>query len=119
MDLRKKPNASTMKHHTLQGPVHLIGCSGIGMKGLAKLLSDLNYKLSGSDLNLNAYQEDAIPTNKRYHRHQASNLDKKVKTIIYSAAIPKDNVELIEARKRGLHCLSRPEALAYIASKSP
>ncbi len=107
-----------MKQQVLQGPIHLIGSSGIGMKGLTKLLSDLNYSLSGSDINLNTHQDDVIPAHKCYRLHLASNLGKEVKTIIYSAAIPKDNAELIEARKRGLTCLSRPEALAHIASQS-
>jgi UDP-N-acetylmuramate--alanine ligase len=94
------------------GHVHLIGVGGVGMSGLARLLLTRHIPVSGSELRewptlagLRALGGTIFMT------HEASNLD-GVDTVVYSTAIPKDHLEMVEARRRGLRILHRSEALA-------
>ncbi|MEU4622803.1 UDP-N-acetylmuramate--L-alanine ligase [Actinoplanes sp. NPDC023801] len=94
------------------GSVHLIGIGGVGMAGLARLLLTRGVPVSGSEL-----REWPALTALRalggtiHMAHEPSNLD-GVDTVVYSTAIPKDHVEMVEARRRGLRVLHRSEALA-------
>jgi UDP-N-acetylmuramate--alanine ligase len=94
------------------GSVHLIGIGGVGMAGLARLLLTRGVPVTGSEL-----REWPALTALRalggtvHMAHEASNLD-GVDTVVYSTAIPRDHLELVEARRRGLRVLHRSEALA-------
>src|SRR5919201_5614156 len=94
------------------GRVHLVGVGGVGMSGLARLLLTRHIPVSGSELRdwpalagLRALGATI------YRTHEPSNLD-GADTVVYSTAIPKDHLELVEARRRGLRVLHRSEALA-------
>jgi UDP-N-acetylmuramate--alanine ligase len=94
------------------GHVHLIGVGGVGMSGLARLLLTRRIPVSGSEL-----REWPTLAGLRalggtiFMSHEPSNLD-GVDTVVYSTAIPKDHLEMVEARRRGLRILHRSEALA-------
>lgn len=94
------------------GRVHLIGVGGVGMSGLARLLLTRHIPVSGSEL-----REWPTLAGLRalggtiYMTHEAANLD-GADTVVYSTAIPKDHLEMVEARRRGLRILHRSEALA-------
>src|SRR4051794_9595923 len=94
------------------GKVHLVGVGGVGMSGLARLLLTRGIPTSGSELK-EWPQLAALKAlgGTIYRTHQASNLD-GVDTVVYSTAIPKDHIELVTARERGLRLLHRSEALA-------
>jgi UDP-N-acetylmuramate--alanine ligase len=94
------------------GTVHLIGVGGVGMSGLARLLLTRGIRVTGSELRdwphlagLRALGGTV------YMSHEPGNLD-GVDTVVYSTAIPKDHLEMVEARRRGLRVLHRAEALA-------
>jgi len=87
--------------------VHLIGIGGSGMTALANLFLDNEYFLSGSDKN-NFPARKALEKKgaKIYIGHQANNI-KNPQAVIYSAAIPKSNIELLQARKKHIPLLNR------------
>lgn len=94
--------------------VHFIGIGGIGISALARFLHEKNFIISGSDIKesettykLRADGMEIITP------HDASAI-KDQEIVIYSAAIKEDNVELQAARKKGIVCLSRKEALPFV-----
>ncbi len=99
--------------------VHFIGVGGIGMSGLAEILLNLGYTVSGSDL-----AESDITTRLEklglvFHKgHQVGHLGDAAITVI-SAAVGDDNVELREAREKGIPVLHRSEMLADLIRLKP
>lgn len=93
------------------GRIHLIGVGGVGMNGVAMLLATRGVPVSGSDVRewppIEALRALGV---KIYIGHDVQNLD-GVDTVVYSTAIRDDNLELVEARRRGLRILHRAEAL--------
>jgi UDP-N-acetylmuramate--alanine ligase len=93
------------------GRVHVIGIGGVGMNGVARLLVTRGIPVSGSDMREWPALDALRALGAKIHLgHDVSNLD-GVDTVIYSTAIRDDNLELAEARKRGLRVLHRAEAL--------
>ena len=94
--------------------VHFIGIGGISMSGLAALLLNKGFKVSGSD------SKESEITNKLksegaeiYIGHKKDNL-KNVDLIVYTAAIPSDNPEIVEAKKNNIELMDRAEFLGLI-----
>ena len=83
--------------------IHIIGIGGIGMSGIAEILSDMRYHVQGSDININS---NILRLNKKnietFKGHKLENL-KKVNLIVYSTAVKKSNVELKFAKKIKFH----------------
>ena len=94
--------------------IHIIGVGGIGMSGIAEILSDMGYQVQGSDININA---NIIRLNKKkiktFSSHKQSNL-KNVSLVVYSSAISKNNIELKYAKKIKIPSISRAEILSQI-----
>ena len=96
--------------------VHFIGIGGIGMSGLAQIMSNMKFKVQGSDFNKNKNAERLIKSGiKVYFEHHKKNL-KNATVIVISSAIKNNNKELIEAKKRKLPIFKRGELLANIVS---
>jgi UDP-N-acetylmuramate--alanine ligase len=93
------------------GRVHVIGIGGVGMNGVARLLVTRGIPVSGSDVREWPALDALRALGATVHMgHDVSNLD-GVDTVVYSTAIKDDNLELAEARRRGLRVLHRAEAL--------
>ena len=88
--------------------VHFIGCEGAGTKPLRRIFDELGFKTSGSDLTLNGHRAENLP--------DAAGNDL---LLVYSSAVTPDNPELLEARRRGAHCILRGEALGLAAALFP
>ncbi len=96
------------------GLIHFIGIGGIGMSGIAEVLFNLGYKISGSD------NKDSVIT-QRLHGlgivvfvgHGVSNL-RGVEVVVVSSAIGPENTELQLARKLGIPIVKRAEMLAEL-----
>jgi UDP-N-acetylmuramate--alanine ligase len=94
--------------------IHFIGIGGIGMSGIAELLINLGYHVSGSDLK-------ASPVIKRleglggkvFHGHRAENIQ-GADVVVYSSAVSFSNPEIIEAREKGVPVIPRAEMLAEL-----
>ena len=94
--------------------VHLVGIGGISMSAIAGFLLERGIKVTGSDLKINdkikRLQNRGVEF---FSGHREENLG-KADLLVYSSAIPADNVELEEARQRGIIILQRAEMLAML-----
>ena len=94
--------------------VHFVGIGGIGMSGIAELLLNLGFFISGSDLN-----DSEIIRNLRskgamiFEGHHAKNLG-DCEVLVYSSAVPEDNPELIAAREKKVPIIKRAEMLGEL-----
>jgi UDP-N-acetylmuramate--alanine ligase len=94
--------------------VHFTGIGGIGMSGLAEILLNLGYRITGSDLRLS-------PTTERlqqlgatiYEGHSARNVE-GARALVVTSAAKSDNPELEEARRRAIPIIPRGELLAEL-----
>jgi len=96
--------------------VHFVGIGGIGMSGLAMIMSQLGFKIQGSDQfynkNFEMLKKEKI---KLYVGHSRKNISKAT-ILIISSAIKNNNVEYQEAKKNKIPIYKRGEALANIVS---
>ncbi|WP_041606911.1 UDP-N-acetylmuramate--L-alanine ligase [Halanaerobium praevalens] len=94
--------------------IHLIGIGGVSMSGIAEILAERGYNVSGSDLQESKYfnllKKHKI---KLYLGHQADNI-LGADLIVKTSAIPTNNPELKAARKKGIKIVKRAEMLAYL-----
>jgi len=94
--------------------IHFVGIGGIGLSALARYLKKEGYTISGSDIRdtkiTKALVSEGIDVCIPHCPESIKNQD----IVIYSAAVKDTNVELIEARKRGIMTLSRKDALPLI-----
>ncbi len=96
------------------GPVHFIGIGGAGMSGIARILLDRGIVVSGSDAK-DSRELAALAARGAtvFVGHRAEQLG-RARTVVVSSAIRDTNVELVEARARGLRVLHRAQALAAV-----
>lgn len=94
--------------------IHMIGIGGSSMSGLAKMLLELSYKVSGSD-NAKSYSTDQLIalSISVFIGHHAQNVH-GADLIVYSAAISQDNPEMVEAEKLGIPMIERAELLGQL-----
>ncbi|MGI5892438.1 MAG: UDP-N-acetylmuramate--L-alanine ligase [Bacillota bacterium] len=107
-----------MKTIDLQGKkLHFIGIGGIGMSGIAKIMLDMGYSISGSDI-CTSNLIDALRAmgSTIYVGHHDDNIAPDIDAVVYSSAIKKDNPEIIAAQQRGLPIYKRAEILAFLMS---
>ena len=95
--------------------IFLIGIGGISMSGLAHFLVSLGFTVSGSDLCANAQTARLEKEGVRvFIGHDAQNIEGAQKVVVNSA-IPQDNPELAEARRRNIPVYGRAELLSLVA----
>ena len=93
--------------------IHFIGIGGISMSGLAEILLDEHFTVSGSDNKESSLTDHLVSMGaKVFIGQKASNIEDTVQVVVYTAAIHEDNEEYQEAVRRGLPMLSRPSCLA-------
>lgn len=95
--------------------VHFIGIGGISMSGLAEILLDRGFKVSGSDRAPSELTE--ILENKGikvYYGQVAGNISDDIDLVVYTAAIREDNEEYAEVKRRNIPMLTRAELLGQI-----
>src|SRR5690348_15209911 len=96
------------------GPVHFVGIGGIGMSGIAEVLANLGYTVTGSDVadsaNVKRLRDKGITV---AIGHKAENVD-GADVIVVSTAIKRDNPELVAARAKRLPVVRRAEMLAEL-----
>lgn len=102
-----------MKKH-LKKHYHLIGIGGIGVSGVARILLQQGHTVSGSD-------PMSTPLTKKleemgatiYHNHDGENIE-GADYLVVSSAIPYDNPEVVEARRKDIPIFHRAEVLGHI-----
>ena len=94
--------------------VHFVGIGGIGMSGIARVLLQMGWKVSGSDLKTSSITEGLRKLGATiFEGHQAENVA-KADVVVISSAIPSSNPELVAARELGLPLWGRAEMLGYL-----
>ncbi|TAG69149.1 MAG: hypothetical protein EAZ24_14725 [Burkholderiales bacterium] len=94
--------------------IHFVGIGGIGMSGIAEVLANQGYQVSGSDASDSAVLARLRAQGVRVAvGHQAKNLE-DAQAVVVSSAVPKDNPEVEAARKANLPIVPRAMMLAEL-----
>jgi UDP-N-acetylmuramate--alanine ligase len=94
--------------------IHFVGIGGIGMSGIAEVLLNLGYKVSGSDLRTSAVTERLLGLGAIiFEGHRAENIA-GAEVVVASSAIAAENPELAEARRLHIPVIQRAEMLAEL-----
>ncbi|MBA2493484.1 MAG: UDP-N-acetylmuramate--L-alanine ligase, partial [Acidobacteria bacterium] len=99
--------------------IHFIGIGGIGMSGIAEVLCNLDFTVSGSDLkkSKNTDRLEKLGA-KIYEGHAAENVG-DAQVVVYSSAVKEDNPEVIFARENKIPVIPRAEMLAELMTLKP
>lgn len=95
--------------------IHLLGVAGSGMSGLARLLLERGYRVSGSDLQETQTIRSLVDLGLRFYEGHAANQVLGVELIAYSSAIAPTNPERAAAREHGIPQVRRADLLAALA----
>ena len=94
--------------------LHFIGIGGIGMSGIAEVLLDLGYHVSGSDLNASSVTENLKMKGATIFKGHAASQVEGASLIVYSSAIDPKNPEFICAQDLKIPMIRRAEMLAEL-----
>jgi UDP-N-acetylmuramate--alanine ligase len=94
--------------------IHFVGIGGVGMSGIAEILVNLGYRVTGSDVK----RTDAVERLERlgakvFIGHDAAHAE-GAHVVVYSSAVARDNVEVHAARQRQVPVIPRAEMLAEL-----
>lgn len=100
--------------------IHFIGIGGIGMSGIAEVLCNLGFVVSGSDAkrSKNTDRLETLFTVKITEGHAAENVG-DAQVVVYSSAVKEDNPEVVAAKERGIPVIPRAEMLAELMTLKP
>jgi len=94
--------------------IHLVGIGGIGMSGIAELLLNLGYSVSGSDIRRSEVTDHLSNLGgKIFLGHRPQNIE-GADVVVFSSAVKDDNPEIAEARERSIPVIPRAEMLAEL-----
>ena len=94
--------------------IHFVGVGGVGMSGIAEVLLDSGFEVTGSDLRENDYTKRLGEKGaKIYVGHQSEQV-KHADVVVFSSAVPPTNPELLEARRAGVPVIPRAEMLGEL-----
>jgi UDP-N-acetylmuramate--alanine ligase len=94
--------------------IHFIGIGGVGMGGIAEVMHNLGYTISGSDIAENALVQRLIDLGATITiGHDASNV-KGADVVVISSAVSDDNPEVVAAREQRIPIVPRAEMLAEL-----
>ncbi|MAQ14889.1 MAG: UDP-N-acetylmuramate--L-alanine ligase [Sandaracinus sp.] len=94
--------------------IHFVGVGGVGMSGIAEVLLDHGFQVTGSDLRANDYTKRLVDKGATvFTGHEAANV-KDADVVVFSSAVPRDNPELVEARRNAIPVIPRAEMLGEL-----
>ncbi len=94
--------------------IYFVGIGGIGMSGIAEVLLNLGYPVSGSDLKRSPITDRLKRRGAKIHvGHREKNIQ-DVDVVVISSAVSKSNPEVVAAHKKGIRVIGRAEMLAEI-----
>jgi UDP-N-acetylmuramate--alanine ligase len=94
--------------------IHFVGIAGIGMSGIAEVLLNLGYKVSGSDLKSSGVTERLASFGASiFEGHRAKNMA-GAEVVVVSSAVKDDNPEIVEARAQHIPVIQRAEMLSEL-----
>lgn len=100
--------------------IHFIGIGGIGMSGIAEVLCNLGFSVSGSDIkrSKNTDRLEQLYKMRIVEGHAAENIQ-DAQVVVYSSAVRPDNPEVVSAKQRGIPVIPRAEMLAELMTLKP
>lgn len=94
--------------------IHFVAIGGIGMAGIAEVLLHLGFEVSGTDISVSANTQRLSELGARVHvGHDAAHVG-DADVVVYSSAVPLQNPEIVEARRRGIPVIRRAEMLGEL-----
>ena len=94
--------------------IHFVGVGGVGMSGIAEVLVDHGFTVTGSDLRHNEYTKRLADKGATIHQgHDASHVE-GADVVVFSSAVPKTNPELKAAREQSIPVIPRAEMLGEL-----
>src|SRR5499425_1850874 len=94
--------------------IHFVGIGGIGMSGIAEVLLNLGYKISGSDVRPSPVTQRLAALGATIFEGHADSNVAGADVVVTSSAVPHDNPELLEARALHIPVIPRAEMLAEL-----
>ncbi len=94
--------------------LHFTGIGGIGMSGIAEILLNMGYTISGSDVKLTAVTERLGTLGATVHEGHSAAHVAGAKALVVTSAVNESNPELMEARRLGIPVIPRGELLAEL-----
>ncbi|TKB06255.1 UDP-N-acetylmuramate--L-alanine ligase [Desulforhopalus sp. IMCC35007] len=94
--------------------IHFVGIGGIGMSGIAELLLNLGYTVSGSDLYLSPITDKLVKLGGTVFKGHDERWVKGANVVVTSSAISKDNPEVVQANAEAIPVIMRAEMLAEL-----
>ncbi len=99
--------------------IHFVGVGGIGMSGLAEILLNLGYEVSGSDLKGSDIIDRLMGYGLKFYEGHASSHIGDAGIVVRSAAVSDDNVEIVAAKRLGIPVIHRSDLLADLIRLKP
>jgi len=94
--------------------IHFVGIGGIGMSGIAEVLLNLGYRISGSDLRRSPITDRLERLGASvFEGHRTTNIE-GVQVVVTSSAVREDNPEVVEAMRKQIPVIPRAEMLAEL-----
>ncbi|MCL5266847.1 MAG: UDP-N-acetylmuramate--L-alanine ligase [Bacteroidetes bacterium] len=94
--------------------IHMVGIGGIGMSGIAEVLLDQGFEVSGSDRQLGEITERLSKLGAKVYKGHAAKYLNEADVVVYSSAVHMDNPELTAAAERKIPVIRRAEMLAEL-----
>lgn len=94
--------------------VHFVGIGGYGMSAIARVMLDMGYQVSGSDVSSQELTQRLRERGARVYQGHEANQVEGADVVVYSTALSDDNVELEEARARNIPVIHRSQMLARL-----
>ncbi|MBB5192213.1 UDP-N-acetylmuramate--alanine ligase [Silvimonas terrae] len=101
-----------MKHKVKR--IHFVGIGGVGMSGIAEVLVNLGFEVSGSDLGQNATTQRLIKAGATVHQGHSADYAKGVDVVVTSTAVGSENPEVQAAREAKTPVIPRAMMLAEL-----
>jgi UDP-N-acetylmuramate--alanine ligase len=100
--------------YTKMGRIHLVGIGGSGMSGIAEVLVNMGYEVSGSDLHRTAVTDRLVALGVRIAEGHRAELVLGAAVVVVSTAVRDANPEVVEARRLKIPVIARAEMLAEL-----
>ncbi|MFZ1702423.1 MAG: UDP-N-acetylmuramate--L-alanine ligase [Pyrinomonadaceae bacterium] len=99
--------------------IHFIGIGGIGMSGIAEVLCNLGFTVSGSDAKKSKNTDRLEALDIRVAEGHAAENVQDAQVVVYSSAVKDDNPEVVIAKEKGIPVIPRAEMLAELMTLKP
>lgn len=94
--------------------IHFVGIGGVGMSGIAEVLLNLGYQISGSDLKKSATVQRLKKRGAKIHVGHRKDHVNSAQVVVTSSAVRENNVEVKEAKSKNIPVVPRAEMLAEL-----